>query len=133
MPDLPHWPWCSDRPRSLERAQASVAFLMSLRSLAMRLKDDMVDGPRLVPPVIQWARRAFLERAEEGLSGLFVLLDILGCGRSTRVVVWDYLVSLVLLPPGFGLRACENGWIFSADILPENRHDISNLILLLIE
>lgn len=50
---------------------------MSLRSLAMRVKEDIVDGPRLVPPVIQWARRAFLERAEDELVGSFVLLDIL--------------------------------------------------------
>lgn len=67
---------------------------MSLRSLAMRLKEDMVDGPRLVPPVIQWARRAFLERAEEGLAGSFVLLDILvedGCGLSASLVVSGFL------------------------------------------
>lgn len=50
-----------------------VAFLMSLRSLVMRTKDDMVDGPRLVPPVIQCARRAFLERNEVGALGSFSL------------------------------------------------------------
>lgn len=54
-----------------------MAFLTSLRSIVIRTKEDMVDGPRLVPPVIQWASRAFLERAEEGLLGSFVSLDIL--------------------------------------------------------
>lgn len=93
-PDLPHWPWWSSRPRSPATAQALVAFLTSLRSLVIRVKEDMVDGPRLVPPVIQWARRAFLERAEEGVFGSFVLLDIFGgewvwvlCSCAVRVSV----------------------------------------------
>lgn len=106
-PDLPRWPWCSARPRSLARAQASVAFLMSLRSLAMRLKEDMVDGPRLVPPVIQWASRAFLERAEEGLLASSALLDMLvadGCGLSASSVGCEflYLWCYYLLGTGLG-------------------------------
>lgn len=61
-------------------SHALVALFISLRSLVMRLKEDMVDGPRLVPPVTQWAARAILERAEAGLLGSSMSLDIFFCG-----------------------------------------------------
>lgn len=88
---------------------------MSMRSLAMRVKEDIVDGPRLVPPVIQWARRAVLERAEDGLLGSFVLLDIFvalvllmrSCGTICYLfcyynLEWDrYLWGWLVLFAGF--------------------------------
>lgn len=66
-----------------------------------------MDGPRFVPPVIQWASRAFLERAEEGLLGSFGVVGhfLFVCGE------WPW--SFVLLMGSCG-TCCVCGIIVSS-------------------
>lgn len=85
-----------------------------------------MDGPRLVPPVIQCARRAFLERDEEGLFGSSSLLDIL-----MKVRLWSLYsygrvgssVAVVLLPCYHLLGIGSTLWVWlvlSAGLFSEN-------------
>jgi hypothetical protein len=82
-----------------------VALSTALRSLVVWTKEDMVDGPRSVPPVIQWARRAVLERSEEGLGGLLVSFGMLASSFRDSCALgpfeslflgWSYLGRYVL-------------------------------------